>query len=101
MICEEKVVDKHENLDDILLIVRRFIITVMDEEESELEIERHTSFQDDLELESIEMIALGDELQNYYGDQLDFASWLAQLDLQDLMSLTVGDLVQWIEDTLM
>ena len=85
---------------DVLEVVRQFILAVMDEEEDEIEVELNTSFQDDLELESIEMIALGDELQNYYGDRLDFAHWLSQLSLQDLMALSVGDLVQWITTTL-
>ena len=82
----------------VLAVVRKFILLVMDEDD--IEVELHTSFQDDLELESIEMIALGDELQSYYGDRLDFAHWLSQLSLHDLMALTVADLVAWIKQSL-
>ena len=75
----------------------------MELEEGELDINMQTKFQDDLELESIEMIALGDALKSHYTAlssqdiDVDFASWLSQLSIEQLMELSVGDLVIWIE----
>ncbi len=84
-----------------LSLVRQMILEVMEEEEEgEIDISFETSFQTDLELESIEMIALADLLQTHYGEKLNFAQWLTQLSLQDLIDLTVGDLVMWIDHTL-
>ena len=82
-------------------IVRVMILEVMEEEEGAFEIELKTSFQDDLELESIEMVALGESLQVRYDDRIDFAGWLTQLSLDELMALSVRDLVEWIDRSLL
>lgn len=91
--------NEHE-ISELLKVVRQFILEVMDEEEDELTIELESHFQRDLELESIELIALGDLLVERYGDTLDFAGWLTQLSLDDLAELTVGDLVRWLHHCL-
>ena len=59
-------------------------------------IELNTSFGDDLELESIEFVALAEALQNRYGDTLDFVKWLSTKELEDIIELTVGDVVEFI-----
>lgn len=83
-------------INDLLDVVRQLILEVMDEEEGELEVTLDSHFQRDLELESIELIALGDLLIERYGESLDFAGWLTQLSLDDLAELSVGDLVRWL-----
>ena len=85
---------------EILKVVTEQLIIVMELEEGELEISMQSRFQDDLELESIEMVALGDLLRMHYGDDLNFASWLTQFSLEDILELKVGDLVEWIEQCL-
>ena len=85
---------------DTLEVVSAIILEVMDEDESEYSITLHTSFQDDLELESIEMVALGDLLQAHYGAHLNFAGWLTQLSFEELMDLKVGELVAWIDQSI-
>jgi acyl carrier protein len=55
-----------------------------------------TSFSDDLELESIEFVALAEKLQNHYGKSVDFARWLSGMELDQILALKVGDLVQYI-----
>ena len=88
---------------EILEVVAQHLVLIMELEEGELDINMQTKFQDDLELESIEMIALGDALKSHYTDlssqdiDVDFASWLSQLSIEQLMELSVGDLVMWIE----
>lgn len=86
---------------EILIIVRSLLLTIMELDEDEIEIEMVTRFQDDLELESIEMIALGDALRERIthltpNKQIDFARWLTQLSIEELMELSVADLVTWI-----
>ena len=93
---------------DVLEVVREQLLMIMELEPDEIEIEMQTRFQDDLELESIEMIALGDAVKSHYsaksvdGAQLDvnFASWLSGLSIEQLMELSVGDLVRWLHSTL-
>lgn len=49
--------------------------------------------EDDLRLESIELAALDQRLRDRYGGRVDLAGFLAGLDLDEIIALTVGDLV--------
>ncbi len=55
-----------------------------------------TSFNEDLELESIEFVALAEKLQNHYGKSVDFAGWLSSMELSAILQLRVGELVDRI-----
>ena len=66
----------------------------------DLAITAETSFSDDLELESIEFVALAERLQAHYGDRLDFVAWLSGKELDDLIQLRVGDLAAFIDQCL-
>ena len=55
-----------------------------------------TSFNRDLELESIEFVALAEKLQLHYGSQVDFVGWISKKELDQIISLTVGELVEFI-----
>ena len=99
LVFKERTIVSHSE-QEILSIVRDVILEVMDEDEDEITILMDTSFQDDLELESIELIAMGDLLGTQFGPSLQFAQWLSQLTLDQLTTLTVGDLVRWIRQCL-
>lgn len=64
-----------------------------------LTIELDTSFDADLELESLEFVALAERLLAHYGDNVDFVAWLATKELDEIIDLTVGDLVAFIVDS--
>jgi acyl carrier protein len=49
--------------------------------------------EDDLQLESLELAALGDLLKRRYGSGVDLVGYLAGLDLDQLIAVTVGDLL--------
>jgi acyl carrier protein len=55
-----------------------------------------TSFNDDLCLESIQFVVLSESLLARYGDQVDFVAWLAGMDLDAIIALSVGQLVEFI-----
>lgn len=55
-----------------------------------------TSFDEDLQLESIEFVALSEKLLETYGEQVDFVSWLAEMELDEIVALTVGQLVEFV-----
>lgn len=55
-----------------------------------------TSFDQDLQLESIEFVALSEKLLETYGEQVDFVSWLAEMELDEIVGLTVGQLVEFV-----
>ena len=55
-----------------------------------------TSFNRDLELESIEFVALAEKLQQRLGSGVDFVGWISKKELDQIISLTVGELVEFI-----
>lgn len=87
--------------DAILATVSELIDDVIgDEYELGFDITMETSFADDIELESIEFVRLGEKLQVRYGDRVDFVGWFATLDVDQIIGLTVGQLVEFIEGCL-
>jgi len=86
-------------LSTTLETVSRLITEVMSNEPLEA-ITAETSFGDDLELESIELVALAEKVQAEYGDKVNFADWLSQKELDELIHLKVGELVEFIDGCL-
>lgn len=64
------------------------------------EITRQTSFQDDLAFESIDIVVLGNHLAARYGTAINFPRFLSELELDEIIALRVGDLVDYIESCL-
>ncbi|MEU3653325.1 phosphopantetheine-binding protein [Streptomyces sp. NPDC032161] len=52
-----------------------------------------TRFHDDLEMESIDLVTLSAALREHYGDTVNFAAFIADRGLEEIIALTVGDLV--------
>ncbi len=82
---------------EILKEVARLIREVVGEAWiEEKDIVMATSFGGDLELESIEFVALGERLQQHFGKKVDFVGWLSGMELDEILGLKVGDLVEFI-----
>ncbi|HEY7938251.1 MAG TPA: acyl carrier protein [Acidimicrobiales bacterium] len=87
--------------DEVLAEVRTLLVDVIgDDFLLDTEIELDTSFNEDLELESIEFVALSERLLERYGSQVDFVAWMAEMDLDEIIALTVGELVDFIVTSL-
>jgi acyl carrier protein len=63
-------------------------------EESEIELD--SSFAEDIELESMEILQIGEQLIGIYEDRVDFIQWLADMDLKQIVDLTLRDFVNFI-----
>ncbi|HET9255949.1 MAG TPA: phosphopantetheine-binding protein, partial [Pseudonocardiaceae bacterium] len=63
-----------------------------------LDIGMHTSFEADLQLESIEFVKLATMLNERYGNRVDFVAFLATKELDEIIQMTVGELVSYIAD---
>lgn len=61
-----------------------------------VEITMDTTLQGDLELESVDLVALAGHVQARYAGRVDFAEFIAGLDLDELIGLTVGQLVDYV-----
>jgi acyl carrier protein len=88
-------------MNDVLDQVVRILAEVVGEDFLlDTEITPDTTFSDDLALESIEFVALSEKLNEHYGDRVDFVAFIGDMDLDDIMSMTVGTLAGYIETQL-
>jgi acyl carrier protein len=62
----------------------------------DVEIGMDTTFTRDLELESIDLVALAGQLQARYGERVNFAEFVAGMELDEIIELTVGRLVRHV-----
>jgi acyl carrier protein len=83
--------------DQVLATLAGMLREVIDEPwVREAAIGMETSFGSDLELESIEFVLLAEKLQQAYGKRVDFAGWLAGMELDQIVRLSVGQVVEHI-----
>ena len=85
-------------MSETLDVVRGVIEDVVGPEWSvDRPITMETSFGNDLELESIEFVALAEKLQARY-ERVDFVRWLSEKELEEIIQLKVGDVVTYIDE---
>jgi acyl carrier protein len=83
--------------DEVLEQVAQMVREVIGEEWAlDVPITMTTSFSRDLELESIEFVALAERLKERFGRGVDFAGWLSGMELKEIIELQVGQLVGFI-----
>jgi acyl carrier protein len=81
----------------VLDVVSGMLREIFDEYSvDDIEITMDSSFYADLELESIDLVALAGRLQEHYGEQVNVAEFLADKDLDEVIELTVGELVRFV-----
>lgn len=81
----------------MLADIRAIVVEVIGEDYvSELDIERDTRFRDDLDVESIEFVALGEVLRARYGEGIRLARWIGDMEVDEIIAMTVGQLVDHI-----
>jgi len=86
-----------DHVADVLEVVQDMLVDVIGPEYLiDLTIGLDTAFDEDLELESLEFVALAERLLQHYGGQVDFVAWLATMELDEIIALGVGDLVAFI-----
>ncbi len=78
-------------------IVRMLTEVVGEDFLLDTEITPDTTFSDDLALESIEFVALAEKLQQRYGDRVNLVSFIGEMDIDDIMNMTVGTLAGYVE----
>jgi acyl carrier protein len=83
--------------DSVRVTVEQAIIEVVGEE---CEVGLDSTFAEDIELESIEVMEIAEKLIETYGEKVDFVAWFADMELEDLVEITVGSVVDFIVTTL-
>jgi acyl carrier protein len=87
--------------EDVLAEITRMLRGILDGYDlDDAEITVDTRFHDDLELESIDLVALAGDLADRYGERINFAEFIAELSLEEIIALRVGQLVDFVVDSL-
>ncbi|HEY0498174.1 MAG TPA: acyl carrier protein [Kutzneria sp.] len=66
----------------------------------DVEITEQTSFNEDLELESIDLVTLTALISERWGEPVNLAEFLADKELDEVIALKVGDLVDFVSGAL-
>ena len=86
---------------DVLAELERILVDVIgDDLMLDGPLAMDTSFSDDLQLESIEFVALAEELLTTYGEKVDFVSWMSGMELDQVVALTAGEVVDFVVTSL-
>ncbi|MDR6786521.1 acyl carrier protein [Pedobacter africanus] len=84
---------------DTITLVKQFITEVIGEEfVEEMDISLESSFTKDLEMDSIEIVSFSEKIKAHFGEDIDFTGWLSGMDLDQLINLKLGDIVNYIEE---
>lgn len=87
--------------DSVRATVEQAIIDVVGQEfYEECEVGLDSTFAEDIELESMEMMEIAERLMQTYEGKVDFIAWFADMELEDLVEITVGSVVEFIVTTL-
>jgi len=93
--------DESSVLADIAGMLRSILDEIDDGDRNEYgldvaQIEMDTRFHRDLEMESIDLVTLAGLLKDRYGGRVNFAEFLAGMDFEDIIELSVGTLVEYV-----
>jgi acyl carrier protein len=61
----------------------------------ECEVGLASTFAEDIQLESMEVMEIAERLIEEYEGRVDFVAWFAGMELDDLIELTVGSVVDF------
>ncbi|MFI5686988.1 phosphopantetheine-binding protein [Streptomyces sp. NPDC051636] len=85
----------------VLADIRGMLLTLLEEYgDEDLDIGMTTTFNRDLELESIDLVTLAGMLKEHYGNRVGFAEFLAGMEFEEIIELTVGRLVEHVARSL-
>lgn len=87
------------NSNEIFDLMKQFITEVIGEEfVEEMDIMPESSFTKDLEMDSIEIVSFSEKIKIHFGEKIDFTGWLSGMDIDQLISLNLGMIVNFIEE---
>jgi acyl carrier protein len=87
--------------DSILAEIAEMLRAIRDDlDTDDTDITMDSTFRSDLGIESIDIVALAGRLQARYGNAVNFAQFVASLGLESVSELRVGELVDFIAESL-
>jgi len=64
----------------------------------EYDIDTTSTLTVDLEMESIEIVELSEKIKKHYGSKVDFTNWMSTLELDQIINLSIQDIINYIEE---
>jgi acyl carrier protein len=81
----------------VLADITEMVLEVLaDYDPGEVEITADTTFHEDLGLESIDLVTIGSMISERYGDHVNLAEFLAEKELDDVIGMRIGLLVDFV-----
>jgi acyl carrier protein len=77
-------------------VVSTIVDVVGQEFYDECDVTLDSTFAEDIELESMEMMEIAERLMLAYEGRVDFVAWFADMELEDIIELTLGQLIDFI-----
>jgi acyl carrier protein len=84
----------------VLADVDTMLRSVLGDFGPDAEITMDTTFRDDLGMESLDVVSLAGRLQARYGNSVNFALFVSTLDVASVGELKIGQLVDYISESL-
>jgi acyl carrier protein len=63
----------------------------------EYDVNMDSTLTGDLEMESIEIVELSEKIKRFYGEQIGINDWMAKMSLEELVDLSIKDIVTFID----
>ena len=63
----------------------------------EYDLNMESTLTGDLEMESIEIVQLSIKIIGFYGKQINLEDWMAKMTLEELVNLSIKDIVNFLE----
>ena len=83
--------------DEVYDFVHGLLVEIVGEDYLlDTEIRWDSNLQDDLALESLEFVTIAERIVEHYGESVDFVGWLSTLELEQIVKLTVGEIVEFV-----
>ena len=85
--------------DRVFDVLHQFISEIIGADiAEELDITQNSNFTKDQEMDSIELVSFAEKVRIKYGTDIDFTKWLSAMDLDQIVKLNIGDIVNFIVD---
>jgi acyl carrier protein len=83
--------------EQIFATVKKFLGEIIGEDFiDQYDITMDSTLTGDLEMESIEIVEFSEKIKKHYGSKVDFTNWMSNLELEQIINLTVKDIVNYI-----
>jgi len=86
------------NREQIFETVKTFVQEIIGEEFMDIyDVTPESTFTGDLEMESIEIVEFSEKVKKHFGSKVDFTNWMSNLELEQIIRLSLNDVVNYIE----